>query len=95
MQEKLLNELVEKLMTITDGKMSSGVKDFLDTEIIPRGVRFNAETLKGINYETVNLSKWTNDAHKNSMIRATVMNYLRKSKTIDAELRRKKSDIRG
>ena len=93
MQEKLLNELVEKLMTITDGKMSSGVKDFLDTEIIPRGVRFNAETLKGINYETVNLSKWTNDAHKNSMIRATVMNYLRKSKTIDAELRRKKFDI--
>ena len=92
-QEKLLNELVEKLMTITDGKMSSGVKDFLDTEIIPRGVRFNAETLKGINYETVNLSKWTNDAHKNNMIRATVMNYLRKSKTIDAELRRKKFDI--
>ena len=93
MQEKLLQQLVDKLLVITSGKESNGVKDFLDTEIIPKGASFTADMLKEINYETVNLSKWTNDNHKNDMIRATVMNYLRKSKTIDAELRRKKFDI--
>ena len=93
MQEKLLQQLVDKLLVITSGKESNGVKDFLDTEIILKGASFTADMLKEINYETVNLSKWTNDNHKNDMIRATVMNYLRKSKTIDAELRRKKFDI--
>jgi len=41
----------------------------------------------------LNLSKWTGDAHKNDLIRATIVNFLRKSKEIDAELRRKKFDI--
>ena len=89
----LKNILVSKLMTLTSGKTSQGVKDFLGSEIIPKGAKFSADVLKSINYDTVNLSKWTADAHKNDMIRATIVNYLRKSKEIDAELRRKKFDI--
>ena len=85
--------LVNKLMTLTEGKTSAGVKDFLGTEIIAKGARFNAAVLKEIDYDTVNLSKWTADAHKNDLIRQTIVNYLRKSKEIDAELRRKKFDI--
>ncbi|WP_303024243.1 DNA-directed RNA polymerase subunit beta, partial [Duncaniella muris] len=85
--------LVEKLMTLTNGKTSQGVKDFLGTDIIPKGAKFSAGTLREIDYDTINLSKWTADAHKNDMIRATIVNYLRKSKEIDAELRRKKFDI--
>ncbi len=95
--EDRLNELkdllVQKLMTLTDGKTSQGVKDFLGTDIIPKGAKFSAATLREIDYDTINLSKWTADAHKNDMIRATIVNYLRKSKEIDAELRRKKFDI--
>ncbi len=87
------NMLVEKLLVLTEGKQSMCVKDFLDTEIIPKGAQFTAEVLKNINYDSVNLSKWTSDAHTNDMIRACVMNYLRKSKAIDAELRRKKFDM--
>ncbi len=89
----LKDVLVNKLMTLTNGKTSQGVKDFLGTEIIPKGAKFTAGTLKEIDYDTVNLSKWTADAHKNDLIRATIVNYLRKSKEIDAELRRKKFDI--
>ncbi len=91
--DKVKNLLVEKLLVLTEGKQSNCVKDFLDTEIIPKGAQFTAEVLKNINYDSVNLSKWTSDAHTNEMIRACVMNYLRKSKSIDAELRRKKFDI--
>ena len=95
--EERLNDLkdllVQKLMTLTEGKTSQGVKDFLGSDIIPKGAKFSAGTLKEIDYDTINLSKWTADAHKNDMIRATIVNYLRKSKEIDAELRRKKFDI--
>ncbi|MDO4320262.1 MAG: DNA-directed RNA polymerase subunit beta [Bacteroidales bacterium] len=85
--------LVGKLMTLTEDKPSQGVKDFLGSEIIPKGTKFSADVLRDINYDTVNLSKWTADAHTNDLIRRTIVNYLRKSKEIDAELRRKKFDI--
>ncbi len=85
--------LVNKLMILTEGKKSAGVKDFLGTDIIPKDAAFNAAVLKEIDYDTINLSKWTADAHKNDLIRQTIVNYLRKSKEIDAELRRKKFDI--
>ncbi len=85
--------LVSKLMTLTQGKTSQGVKDFLGTEIVPKGAKFSAATFREMDFDTINLSKWTADAHKNEMIRDTIVNYLRKSKEIDAELRRKKFDI--
>ena len=93
-QVALKARLIEKLITLTDGKTSQGVKDFLGTEVIPKGEKFTAEYLKGIEeFDTINLSKWTTDAHKNDMIHDTIINYLRKSKEIDAELRRKKFDF--
>ena len=91
---KALREvLVGKLLTLTAGKTSQGVKDFLGSEVIPKGAKFTAEALRDIELDTVNLSKWTADAHNNDLIRKTIVNYLRKSKEIDAELRRKKFDL--
>ena len=91
-QNALKDVLVEKLLVLTSGKTSQGVKDFIGSDIIPKGAKFSAAVLKEIDYDTINLSKWTNDPYKNDMIRATIVNYLRKSKEIDAELRRKKFD---
>ena len=90
---KLKDILISKLMTLTQGKTSQGVKDFLGTDIIAKGGKFTAAALKDVDFDTVNLSKWTNDAHTNDLIRDLIVNYLRKSKEIDAELRRKKFDI--
>ena len=91
--DELKNKLVEKLLILTEGKKSMCVKDFLDTEVIAKDSKFTADMLKDLEYDSLNLSKWTSDNHTNDMIRACIMNYLRKSKAIDAELRRKKFDI--
>lgn len=91
--DSLKDLLVSKLMTLTSGKTSQGVKDFLGTDIIAKGNKFSAAVLKDIDYDTINLSKWTTDAHKNDMIRDCIVNYLRKKKEIETELRRKKNDI--
>ena len=92
-QSQLKDLLVSKLMTLTDGKVSTGVKDYLGTEVILKNSKFTPGVLKSIEYDTVNHSKWTADAHTNDLIRQTIVNYIRKSKEIDAELRRKKFDI--
>ena len=46
-----------------------------------------------LDYTTIQLSKWTADAHKNEMIHDLVINFLKKYKEVDAELKRKKFAI--
>ena len=91
-QDELKAQLIDKLLTLTKGKTSEGVQDYVDTDIIPAGSAFSKSMLESLDYESVNLSKWTDDVHTNDLIRACVMNYLRKSKTISNDLRRKKLD---
>ena len=91
--EELKNLLVSKLTSLIGNRTSQGVKDFLGTEIIPKGEKFTVGVLREINFDTVNLSKWTTDAHKNDLIRRTIVNYLRKSKELDTQLRRRKFDL--
>jgi DNA-directed RNA polymerase subunit beta len=92
-QDALLAKLVDKLLVLTEGKTSAGVKDFMDIEVIAKGQRFKAEDLKNIDYRSVMVSKWTTDEHTNELIKNTIMNYLHLSKEISAELSRKKFDL--
>ena len=92
-QDELKEILVGKLQTLLKGKVSAGVKDFIGADIIPKGARFDDQTFGNIDYETINLADWTDDERINRMVTDLVTNYLRKSKKIDSELRRKKFDI--
>ena len=89
---KVKDILVDKLLTLTAGKTSLGVKDFLGDDVISKGSKFTAAALNKIDYTTVQVSKWTSDTAKNDLIRTTIINYLRKYKELDAELRRRKFD---
>ena len=84
--------LIDKLLNLTDGKVSQGVKDFMNVELIPRGAKFTKEDLQKIDYATVQVSKWTTDVQKNEMIRDIIVHFLKRYKELDAELRRKKFD---
>ncbi|MBO4754023.1 MAG: DNA-directed RNA polymerase subunit beta [Bacteroidales bacterium] len=92
-QDALLKLLVEKLLKLTEGKESQGVKDFMNIDIVAKGQPFTAEILNNIDYRSVTLQNWTEDEHANELIKATVMNYLRKSKDINAKLQRRKYDM--
>lgn len=85
--------LVDKLMTLTSGKTSQGVKDYLGADVIAKGQKFTRKMLEEINYMEIQLTKWTSDAYKNDMIHDLIMNYIKKYKEYDAELKRKKFNI--
>ncbi len=89
----LRDTLVEKLMGLIGDKTSAGVKDFLGTDIISRNSKFTADRLREIDYTAVQLSKWTTDSHKNELIKQLIMNYLRKHKELDAQIKRQKFNI--
>ena len=92
-QSELRQLMVSKMNTLLKGKVSEGVKDFIGVDIVPKGQTFDGVNFDGIDYETVNLSNWTGDSRIDGMVAKLITNYLRKSKEIDSELRRKKFDI--
>lgn len=91
--EELKKLLIEKLLVLTEGKTSVGVKDYTNMDIVPKGAKFTQKVLNEIDYQSIQLSKWTNDTHKNELIRATIINYLHRYKELDAELKRKRFDF--
>ncbi len=96
-QETKINDLkdilVDKLLELTEGKDSSGVKDYSDAEIITKGSKFTIAALKNLDYESIQSSGWTEDEHTNLLIQKLIMNFIRKYKQMDAELKRRKFAI--
>ena len=92
-QNELCEIMVGKMRTLLEGQESAGVKDFIGDYIVPEGSGFENVDFGAIDYETVNISGWTRDERVNRMVGELITNYMRKSKQIDSELRRKKFDI--
>ncbi len=90
---ELKNILINKLMTLTSNLVSQGVKDYLNTEIIAKGAKFTRMALEDLDYNSIQVSNWTEDEHKNELIKQVIVNYLKKYKELDSELRRKKFDL--
>ena len=85
--------LIDKLLTLTDGKKSMGVKDYTGAEIITKGGIFTATNLSNLEYDGIQSNGWTGDEHTDTLIQKLIMNYIRKYKLLDAELKRKKYAI--
>ena len=91
--EDLKDILVEKLLELTENMVSQGVKDYSNAEIITKGNKFTMAALKNLDYEGIQSSGWTDDEHTNSLIQRLIMNYIRKYKQLDAEMKRRKFAI--
>ena len=85
--------LIDKLLELTAGKLSAGVKDYMGAELIPAGAEITAPVLETFDYTAVQLSGWTDDEHTNELIKKLVINFLKKYKVLDAEIKRAKIAI--
>ena len=85
--------LIDKLLELTAGKPSAGVKDYMGAELIPAGAEITAAVLETFDYTSVQLSGWTSDDHTNELIKTLVINFLKKYKVLDAEIKRAKIAI--
>ena len=89
----LKSTMIDKLLVLTKGKTSLGVKDTIGTEIIAKGTKFSKSLLDSLSYTSLQLNDWTNDEHTNLLIRSLVLNYLKKYNKMDAVLKRRKFAI--
>ena len=91
--EDLKDILVDKLLELTEDKKCEGIKDYTGAEIISRGSTFTATALKNLEYDGIQSNGWTGDEHTDGLIQKLIMNYIRKYKQLDAELKRRKFAI--
>ena len=85
--------LVDKLMILTENKVCQGIKDYSGAEIINKGSQFTIPALKNLEYDGIQSNAWTDDEHANKLIQKLIMNYIRKYKLLEAELKRRKFAI--
>ena len=91
--DELKSLLVSKLTTILKGQVSLGVKDYVNADVVAKGVTFTEERLQNLDYASVMLANWTADEHINSLVERCIMNYLAKYKEMDAQLKRDKFNL--
>ena len=85
--------LVDKLLELTKNKKSQGIVDNVGVELVPKNSTITANLLNTIDFTTVQLIGWTNDAHINELIGKLIINYLKKFKLLETEMKRKKFAI--
>ena len=91
--EDLKDILVDKLLELTEDKKCEGIKDYTGAEIISKGSSFTATALKNLEYDGIQSNGWTGDEHTDGLIQKLIMNYIRKYKQLDAELKSRKFAI--
>ena len=91
--EDLKAILIDKLVELTKGKKSQGIVDNVGVVLISKNSAITASALNTIDYTTVQLIGWTNDAHINELIGKLIINYLKKYKLLETEMKRKKFAI--
>ena len=86
--EDLKAILIDKLLELTAGKKSAGVKDFMGSVLIPAGEEITEAVLESFDYTAVQLIDWTEDEHTNELIKTLIINFIKKYKLLDAENKR-------
>ncbi len=74
--DELRTTLIEKLLTLVNGKTSQGVMNDLQEEAIGKGVKFTLKLLQSVeDYVNISGSDWTVDNDKNELIKQLIHNY--------------------
>ena len=85
--------LIDKLLELTKNLTSKGVKDYMGAEVIAKGAEFTEGNLSSLDFTGIQLSGWTSDEHANLLISQLIINFIKKYKILDAELKRRKFAI--
>ena len=85
--------LVDKLMKLTKGKVSQGVRSIYNEDLIGKGTKFSTKVLKDLDYAQVDYSNWTKDENTNKLIATLLHNYSLKYNAEVGRYKREKFNI--
>lgn len=72
---KLRTMLIDKLMTLLEGKTSEGIKSVYKEELIAKGAKFSPKVLKELDYSLVDYTGWTKEKSTNELVARLLHNF--------------------
>ncbi|SHI29627.1 DNA-directed RNA polymerase subunit beta [Cruoricaptor ignavus] len=92
--DELRGILVEKLNVLVNGKVSQGVTNDLNEEVISKGTKFTLKLLQSIDdYVNISGAEWTVDEDRNELINQLLHNYKIKVNSIRSVMNREKDAV--
>lgn len=85
--------LIEKLLSLVEGKVAQGVSNFYKEEVIAKGVKFTRKVLNELDFNNINPDGWLVDKDKNEIIKTLLKNYQIRVSELQGEAKRKKFAI--
>ncbi len=82
--DRLHDVAVSKLYKVLEGKISHNIHDNAKNVIVPKGTKFSQKLLNTVDFTSVAISKWTNDAKVNVLVSEIIRNYLVCEREINA-----------
>jgi DNA-directed RNA polymerase subunit beta len=72
---ELLTILVDKLMILLKDKTSQGIRTIYGDNLLAKGVKFTQDTLRELDYTSVDYTNWTDEAKTNELVARLLHNY--------------------
>ena len=72
---ELLTILVDKLMILLKDKTSQGIRTIYGDNLLAKGVKFTQDTLRELDYTSVDYTNWTDEAKINELVARLLHNY--------------------
>ncbi|MCR4680340.1 MAG: DNA-directed RNA polymerase subunit beta [Bacteroidales bacterium] len=90
--DRLHEVAVSKLYRLLEGKIAHNIHDNAKNVVVAKGAKFSQKMLNTIDFTSVAVSKWTNDAKINGLVSEIIRNYLVKVRDLNAKKTREVFD---
>ncbi len=85
--------LIDKLLSLVEGKVAQGVSNLYKEEVIAKGVKFTRKVLNELDFNNIKPDGWLVDKDKNEIIKTLLKNYQIRVSELQGEAKRKKFAI--
>ncbi|MCW3128141.1 MAG: rpoB [Bacteroidetes bacterium] len=85
--------LIDKLMGVLAGKVSTGVFSNYKEEWISKGTKFSAKTIQDLDFANVDANNWTKEDESNVLVKAMLHNYNMRINEETGKYKREKFNI--
>jgi DNA-directed RNA polymerase subunit beta len=85
--------LIDKLMSVLTGKVTTGIQTIYHEELISKGTKFTAKLLIDLDYAVVDGNNWTKDEDTNQLVKMMLHNYNMRVNEETGKYKREKFNI--
>jgi DNA-directed RNA polymerase subunit beta len=87
------NTLIDKLMSVLNGKVTTGIQTIYREELVSKGTKFTAKLLHDLDYAVVDGNNWTKDEDTNQLVKMMLHNYNMRVNEETGKYKREKFNI--